>query len=77
MEVSTVRAECIQSETERIFAWLETAHTQLKAEAEKINFGLLSAEHAQQTREAIDGLAAASKACRDPNCQCHVSGGLN
>jgi hypothetical protein len=66
-----VRAECIQSETERIFAWLETAHTQLQADVEKIDFSHLSDDTAQLTREAIDGLAAAAKCCRDPQCGCN------
>ena len=66
MDQSCVRAECIQSESERIFTLIENTATDLAAEAKKIDFSRLEPEHAQQTREALQGLAAASKACRDP-----------
>ena len=82
MEASSVRAECIQSESERIFALIENTASDLAAEAKKIDFSRLEPEHAQQTRESLEGLAAASKACRDPqgvdpDSHGHAYGGLN
>jgi hypothetical protein len=81
LEASSVRAECIQSESERIFALIENTATDLAAVAKKIDFSRLEPEQAQQTREALQGLAAASKACRDPqsvdpDCHAHSYGGL-
>ena len=63
-----------------MFALLENTAIDLSAEAKKIDFSRLEPEHAQQTLEALDGLAAASYACRYPTSGAsgsNISGGVN